>query len=80
MSSADWMSRNLDNRIELLFEIYKDDIKENLQALMDMYWKDNVKSRLLQSDKKYVRQRDTEEKFNVQERLLSYYASSAAAS
>ncbi len=80
MSSADWMSRNFDHRIELLFEIYKDDIKENLQSLMDMYWKDNVKSRLLQPDKKYVRQRDTEEKFNVQERLISYYSSSAGSS
>lgn len=73
LSSADWMSRNFDSRIELLFEIYQEEIKEHLQYLMDMCWKDNSKSRLLQPDRKYTRQKDNEEKFNFQERMISYY-------
>ncbi len=73
LSSADWMSRNFDSRIELLFEIYQEEIKEHLQYLMDMCWKDNSKSRLLQPDRKYIRQKDNEEKFNFQERMISYY-------
>jgi polyphosphate kinase len=73
LSSADWMSRNFDSRIELLFEIYQQEIKDHLQYLMDMCWKDNLKSRLLQPDRKYLRQKDTEEKFNFQERMISYY-------
>lgn len=75
MSSADWMSRNFDRRIELLFEIYKDDVRDHLQYIYDMCWKDNLKSRFLTADRKYIRQKDNEEKFNVQERLVSYYGS-----
>lgn len=80
LSSADWMTRNFDKRIELLFEIYKDEIKEHLQYLIDMCWKDNSKSRLLLPDKKYARQKDSEEKFNFQERMISYYGGSSGVS
>ncbi|MCB9772096.1 MAG: polyphosphate kinase 1 [Candidatus Omnitrophica bacterium] len=73
MSSADWMSRNFDSRIELLFEIYKDDMRDHLQYIHDMCWKDNLKSRFLTVDRKYVRQKDSEDKFNFQERMISYY-------
>lgn len=77
MSSADWMSRNFDRRIELLFEVYKDDIKEHLQFLMDMCWKDNVKSRYLTSDRKYTRPKDIEEKYNFQDRMITHYGSAS---
>ena len=73
MSSADWMSRNFDSRIELLFEIYKDDMRDHLQYIHDMCWKDNLKSRFLTAERKYIRQKDSEEKFNFQERMISYY-------
>lgn len=73
MSSADWMGRNFDSRIELLFEIYKDDLREHLQYIMDMGWKDNMKSRFLTADRKYIRPKDGDEKFNFQERMISTY-------
>ncbi|MDP2653057.1 MAG: polyphosphate kinase 1 [Candidatus Omnitrophota bacterium] len=73
LASADWMSRNLDRRIEILFEISKDEIKEHLQILLDTYWKDTVKARVLLSGKNYVRPADTEEKFNAQEFLINHY-------
>ncbi len=77
MSSADWMARNFDSRIELLFEIYKEEVRDHLQYILDMCWKDNLKSRFLTAQRQYVRPKDSEEKFNVQERLISYYGSPA---
>ena len=72
LSSADWMMRNFDRRIELLFEIYRDEIKDHLSEILNMYWKDDVKSRYLENDKIYHRPKE-EGKFNVQEHLLSHY-------
>lgn len=76
VSSADWMRRNFDRRIELMFEIYKEEIKEHLQSIIKMYWKDNVKARALTAEKTYARYKNDEEKFNIQERLIDYYAKS----
>jgi polyphosphate kinase len=73
LSSADWMSRNFDRRIELLFEIHKQDIKEQLRFIMDTYWKDTAKSRILNQDRKYSRTPLTEGKFNAQEALIKHY-------
>ncbi len=41
LSSADWMSRNFDRRIELLFEITKLEIKSHIQFILENSWKDS---------------------------------------
>ena len=74
LSSADWMRRNLDHRIELLFEINKEDIKEHIKTVMDLYWKDSVKSRFLQNDRTYTSAKDVKEKFNAQEYFIQHYS------
>ncbi len=76
LSSADWMRRNLDRRIELLFEVYKADLKEHLQFLLEMHWKDNIKSRALSNSRKYVRTKASGEKFHVQDFLIDLYGKS----
>ncbi|MDD5194643.1 MAG: polyphosphate kinase 1 [Candidatus Omnitrophica bacterium] len=73
LASADWMTRNLDRRVELLFEIQKDNLKEHLKFIMEAYWKDNLKSRYLLSNGSYSRPQASDEKFNVQEHLITYY-------
>lgn len=45
ISSADWMPRNLDYRVEVGVPIYDDRIKRQLKDHLDIIWKDNVKSR-----------------------------------
>jgi len=57
ISSADWMPRNIDRRIEVTCPIYDDSIKEELRSFLDIQWKDNVKSRILNNklDNKFVR-------------------------
>ena len=46
MGSADWMSRNLDRRIEVLTPIYDDDIYRELDDILNIQIKDNVKARI----------------------------------
>jgi polyphosphate kinase len=47
MGSADMMTRNLDNRVEVCFPILSAHIREELNALIDIQLSDNTKSRIL---------------------------------
>jgi polyphosphate kinase len=50
ISSADWMTRNLDYRIEAAVKITDKNLKKELKDILDLQLKDNVKARIL--DKK----------------------------
>lgn len=45
LSSADWMTRNLDYRVEVTMPVYSKSIQNQLRDHMEIIWKDNVKSR-----------------------------------
>lgn len=47
MSSADWMSRNLDRRIEMAFPIYDAAVQQELRDMFEIQWKDNCKARII---------------------------------
>ena len=47
ISSADWMTRNFENRIEVTCPIYDIDLQKQIIDTFDISWKDNVKSRLI---------------------------------
>lgn len=70
LSSADWMRRNFDRRVELLFEITKQEIKDQLASLLDLYWKDDTKSWELTSERTYAKSKAKDKAFNVQEYLI----------
>jgi len=57
LSSADWMPRNLDRRIELLFPVRSTDGRAKVLAALDAAFTDNVKGRWLQSDGSYRRRK-----------------------
>lgn len=46
ISSADWMTRNLDFRVEVGCPIYDEEIKQELLDTFEICWKDNVKARI----------------------------------
>ena len=47
LSSADWMPRNLDGRVEVSVPIYDTTLQTELKAFVDLQWRDNVKARIL---------------------------------
>ena len=49
-SSADWMSRNLDRRIELMFPILDKDVFADVKSILDTYFEDNTNAMELKSN------------------------------
>jgi polyphosphate kinase len=67
LSSADWMPRNLDRRIELLFPVESQECRAKVLAALDAMFQDVVKARRLQADGSYKRRRSRgEEPFRAQ--------------
>jgi polyphosphate kinase len=55
ISSADWMPRNLERRVELLVPVEDAACRKRLMAVLDVFFLDNVKARVLRPDGAYVR-------------------------
>ena len=53
MASADWMPRNLDKRVEILFPIESPEICERVRHILQIQLDDNVKAHILQPDGSY---------------------------
>jgi len=76
ISSADWMERNIDRRIEVTCPINDKSIQKDLDFMFETYWNDNVKSRLIdQTQKNKYVSKNNEEKVNSQEEIYSYFKS-----
>ncbi len=54
-ASADWMPRNLERRVEIMFPIEEESLKERVIGILDALLKDNAKARILTGDGEYVR-------------------------
>lgn len=53
MGSADWMPRNLDRRVEILFPVLDDELKEKVKHILDVEFADNMKAHILKPDGNY---------------------------
>lgn len=53
MGSADWMARNLDRRVELIFPIEDPDLQKRAFSILNMLFEDNINTRLMQMDGNY---------------------------
>ena len=53
MASADWMPRNLDKRVEIMFPVEDPAIKEQVLHILEVELADNVKAHVLQPDGSY---------------------------
>lgn len=66
--SADWMPRNLERRVEILFPVEKQELKEELYHILDNQLRDTVKAHLLKPDGTYEKvDKRGREIFNSQE-------------
>ena len=53
MGSADWMPRNLDRRVEILFPVLNEELREKVKHILAVELSDNMKAHVLKSDGKY---------------------------
>ncbi|MBP9854865.1 MAG: polyphosphate kinase 1 [Candidatus Omnitrophica bacterium] len=73
IGSADWMARNFDKRIEIIFEINKADLKSHLVDVMNLSWKDNQKAWELTPNQTYQKIKSKTAPFNFQNHLIKLY-------
>jgi len=74
LSSSDWMKRNMSRRIELLFPVDRAELKNEVRSLLELYWRDSVKARIMLPDGSYRRAEASRAPVNVQEELIKQYA------
>ena len=74
ISSADWMTRNLDHRLEVSCPIYDKLIQKQLRDFMDVQLKDNVKARKLDRDQlNRYRKTKRNEPVRAQDAIYQHY-------
>jgi polyphosphate kinase len=72
ISSADWMGRNLNRRVEVTVPIYDQSIQRQLRDHFDILWKDNSKSRIFDAQQQNNYRMLHGPKIKAQEELYSY--------
>ncbi len=73
ISSADWMTRNLDNRVEVGCQIYDEDIKQELLDTFQISWNDNVKARIFSEKQDNAYRKNNKAKVRSQFAMYDYY-------
>ncbi len=75
ISSADWMTRNLDFRVEVGCPIYDPDIRQELLDTFEISWKDNLKARIFsdKQDNAYRKKEENEPELRSQFEMYYYY-------
>jgi polyphosphate kinase len=73
ISSADWMTRNLDFRSEVAITVFDKNIQKELKHILDLQWKDNSKARVIggKQENEYVVTRSTA-KVNAQQEIRKF--------
>ncbi|MFZ4560138.1 MAG: polyphosphate kinase 1 [Saprospiraceae bacterium] len=70
LSSADWMERNMDRRIELIFPVLDVRCKTEILEILDLQWRDNTKSHLLSPEGRWIS--DSEIPYRAQMDIYDY--------
>ena len=73
ISSADWMPRNLDHRIEVAVPIYDEKIQKELKQIVDFALQDNVKARIVDGTGENKLKRTSDPSFRSQYELHKVY-------
>jgi len=73
ISSADWMTRNLDYRVEVGVPIYDSDVKQELLDTFDISWRDNVKARVFSEKHDNAYRKNNNPKVRSQFATYDYY-------
>ncbi|MCJ8170501.1 polyphosphate kinase 1 [Pseudomonas sp. A3.4] len=79
LSSADWMERNLDKRVETCFPVEGKRLTQRVRKELEVFLSDNTQAWILQSDGSYIRQQPSgnQSARNAQAQLLERLANSS---
>jgi polyphosphate kinase len=80
ISSADWMTRNLDYRVEVGCRIYDNDVKEELLDTFEISWRDNVKARVFDAEQSNRYRQSDSKPIRSQFEMYEYYLKKLEAS
>jgi polyphosphate kinase len=74
ITSADWMTRNLDRRVEVACPIYDKDVQREIRDMIELQLKDNVKARIINAvqDNEYVSSNGAK-RIRSQVEIYTYY-------
>ncbi|MCR4652017.1 MAG: RNA degradosome polyphosphate kinase [Lachnospiraceae bacterium] len=75
--SADWMPRNLERRVEILFPVEEPELVQRLIHILDVELKDNRKAHMMQDDGSYSKIMTNRKKVNSQEVFAEEAAAAA---
>ena len=75
IGSADWMPRNLDNRVEVVTPVYDPEVKEEMKRIVDFGLRDTLQARIVDGEGKNLFKQPDEggQSFRSQEALYEYY-------
>ncbi|MDX1326770.1 MAG: phospholipase D-like domain-containing protein, partial [Arenibacter sp.] len=73
ISSADWMTRNLDYRVEVGVPIYDKEVRQELLDTFNISWQDNVKARLFSEKQDNAYRKNKKAKVRSQFATYEYY-------
>ena len=75
LASADWMTRNLDRRIEIVFPVYASDVYQELRKIIDFQLADNTKARIIDTELNNFYFRNEEPQLACQKAIYHYLKS-----
>ncbi len=73
ISSADWMTRNIENRVEVSCPIYQEEVKQELLDIFEICWNDSSKSRILDATQNNNYKKKKTPKIRAQFETYNYY-------
>ena len=71
LGSADWMPRNLFGRVETVFPVVTPGMKEHVDEILEWFWRDNVKAKVMQPDGVYKLRDGNEPPFDAQAEFVA---------
>lgn len=73
ISSSDWMTRNLDNRVEVTCPVFDEDIKQEIIDTFTICWNDNVKARIFSKEQNNTYRLNDGQEYRSQVETYQYY-------
>ena len=73
LGSSDWMPRNLFRRVETVFPVVQERMLEHVEEILEWFWKDNIKAKVMQPDGSYAPRKiaEGEAPFDAQAEFLA---------